>query len=47
MFLSPATLSICTREVRGEGEPLVFLHGFMGCGANWRLVFRNRQLASV
>lgn len=26
-------------ELRGEGEPLLLLHGFMGCGANWRLVF--------
>ena len=26
-------------EVRGEGEPLLLLHGFMGCAANWRLVF--------
>jgi pimeloyl-ACP methyl ester carboxylesterase len=26
-------------ETRGEGEPLVLLHGGAGVGANWRLVF--------
>jgi pimeloyl-ACP methyl ester carboxylesterase len=26
-------------EARGDGEPLLLLHGFMGVGANWRLVF--------
>lgn len=26
-------------EVRGNGEPLVLLHGGMGIGADWRLVF--------
>ena len=26
-------------EACGEGEPLVFLHGRMGCGADWRPVF--------
>jgi pimeloyl-ACP methyl ester carboxylesterase len=26
-------------ELRGEGQPLLLLHGFLGCGANWRLVF--------
>ena len=26
-------------EMRGEGAPLLLLHGFMGCAANWRLVF--------
>ena len=25
--------------VRGEGEPLLLLHGFMGCADNWRLIF--------
>jgi pimeloyl-ACP methyl ester carboxylesterase len=24
---------------RGEGEPLLLVHGFMGVGANWRYVF--------
>jgi pimeloyl-ACP methyl ester carboxylesterase len=26
-------------DERGDGEPLLLLHGFMGCAANWRLVF--------
>lgn len=26
-------------ELRGEGEPLLLLHGFTGAGADWRLVF--------
>jgi pimeloyl-ACP methyl ester carboxylesterase len=26
-------------EAWGEGEPLLLLHGFMGCAANWRLIF--------
>jgi len=26
-------------ETRGEGEPLVLLHGGGGVGANWRLIF--------
>ncbi len=26
-------------EATGEGEPLVFLHGMMGCGADWRHLF--------
>ncbi len=26
-------------EAHGEGEPLVWLHGFMGTGADWRHVF--------
>jgi pimeloyl-ACP methyl ester carboxylesterase len=26
-------------ETTGEGEPLVLLHGFTGCGADWRYVF--------
>src|SRR5256714_15249970 len=28
-------------EVRGEGEPLVLLHGGGGVGANWRLIFKE------
>lgn len=26
-------------EIRGEGEPLVLLHGFTGSGADWELIF--------
>jgi pimeloyl-ACP methyl ester carboxylesterase len=36
--LEPVTVDL-HREVRGDGEPLLLLHGFMGCGANWRLIF--------
>jgi pimeloyl-ACP methyl ester carboxylesterase len=25
----------------GEGEPLLFLHGGMGCGADWRYIFKE------
>ncbi len=28
-------------EIRGEGEPLVLLHGFGGVGANWSLIFKE------
>jgi pimeloyl-ACP methyl ester carboxylesterase len=28
-------------EVRGEGEPLILLHGGTGVGANWDLIFKN------
>jgi pimeloyl-ACP methyl ester carboxylesterase len=28
-------------ETRGEGEPLVLLHGGGGVGANWRLIFKE------
>lgn len=27
-------------EVRGEGEPLVLLHGFTGSGVDWELIFK-------
>ncbi|MEW6732755.1 MAG: alpha/beta hydrolase [Acidobacteriota bacterium] len=27
-------------EVHGEGEPLILLHGGMGVGANWQLIFK-------
>jgi pimeloyl-ACP methyl ester carboxylesterase len=26
-------------EIHGDGEPLLWLHGFMGCGSDWRYVF--------
>src|SRR5215510_1011453 len=25
-------------EVHGSGEPLLFLHGFSGCGGDWRFI---------
>src|SRR5207247_1300086 len=28
-------------EVRGAGEPLVLLHGGIGAGVNWRLIFND------
>jgi len=28
-------------EIRGEGEPLLLLHGFTGTGADWRHVFKE------
>jgi pimeloyl-ACP methyl ester carboxylesterase len=28
-------------EIRGEGEPLVLLHGGAGVGANWDLIFKE------
>jgi pimeloyl-ACP methyl ester carboxylesterase len=28
-------------EESGEGEPLLFLHGGMGCGADWRHIFKE------
>jgi pimeloyl-ACP methyl ester carboxylesterase len=28
-------------ETRGEGEPLILLHGFTGSGADWSLVFKS------
>jgi len=31
-------------EVRGEGDPLVLLHGFTGCGRDWKHVFGPEQL---
>lgn len=27
-------------EIHGEGEPLLWLHGFLGCGADWQYVFQ-------
>ena len=26
-------------ETSGDGEPLLWLHGAMGCGADWRYIF--------
>jgi pimeloyl-ACP methyl ester carboxylesterase len=37
--LEPVNDIVVHWEERGEGEPLLLLHGFMGCAANWRLVF--------
>src|SRR5262245_33647678 len=28
-------------EIDGEGEPLVLLHGFLGIGSDWRLIFKE------
>src|SRR6185436_7534120 len=28
-------------EIRGDGEPLVLLHGGTGTGDNWKLVFKD------
>jgi len=27
-------------EIVGDGEPLLWLHGFMGCGADWQHIFK-------
>jgi len=32
-------------EERGQGEPLLLLHGFTGCGADWKHVFDLDALA--
>src|SRR5579872_1681053 len=32
-------------EVRGEGQPLVMLHGFTGAGSDWQYVFDLDELA--
>ena len=34
-------------EVRGEGQPLVLLHGFTGAGSDWRYVFDLDDLAKT
>jgi pimeloyl-ACP methyl ester carboxylesterase len=26
-------------NIQGDGEPLLWLHGFMGCGSDWRYIF--------
>jgi pimeloyl-ACP methyl ester carboxylesterase len=28
-------------EIIGEGEPLLWLHGFMGCGSDWTHIFKQ------
>jgi pimeloyl-ACP methyl ester carboxylesterase len=28
-------------EIAGEGEPLLWLHGFMGCGADWKFLWNE------
>jgi pimeloyl-ACP methyl ester carboxylesterase len=32
-------------EIHGQGEPLLLLHGFTGCGGDWRHVFDLDELA--
>jgi pimeloyl-ACP methyl ester carboxylesterase len=32
-------------EIRGDGDPLVLLHGFTGCGRDWKHVFDLERLA--
>src|SRR5579864_7485526 len=34
-------------EVRGEGQPLILLHGFTGAGSDWRYVFDLDDLAKT
>lgn len=31
-------------EIHGQGEPLLWLHGFMGCGSDWQYVFPSPPL---
>jgi len=38
MILNANGIDIYWEEI-GEGEPLLFLHGGMGCGADWRHIF--------
>jgi pimeloyl-ACP methyl ester carboxylesterase len=28
-------------EISGEGEPLLWLHGFLGAGADWKYIFKD------
>ena len=28
-------------EITGEGEPLLWLHGFMGAGLDWKYIFNG------
>jgi pimeloyl-ACP methyl ester carboxylesterase len=28
-------------EIHGDGEPLLWLHGFMGCGSDWQYIFNE------
>ncbi len=28
-------------EIVGDGEPLLWLHGFMGAGADWKYIFNG------
>ena len=32
-------------ETHGEGEPLLFLHGGLGAGDNWKHIFPRRRRA--
>ena len=33
-------------ETTGRGEPLLWLHGAMGCGDDWRFIFARRRRVS-
>ena len=34
-------------EVFGEGEPLLWVHGFMGSGADWSYIFNEPPAVSA
>jgi pimeloyl-ACP methyl ester carboxylesterase len=38
MFIEKDDIQLHYEEA-GDGEPLLFLHGFLGCGGDWRHVF--------
>lgn len=40
MVLSVDGIELYWEEI-GEGEPLLWLHGGMGCGADWRYIFND------
>ncbi len=40
-FIQPVNGASIYYEIDGQGEPLVLLHGFTGCGGNWSHFGRN------